>query len=83
MIINLDGNTINNKQKLFAELKSQLKNEEFIGNNLDALEEVIATMKEEIKIYIKNFEMFQNNFGNYSNALVNLFQHYGIEVITK
>ena len=51
----------------------QINNEEFIGENLDALWDVL-TMYNKITIIIKNDVLLKRNLNNYYDSLIILFE---------
>lgn len=69
----LDGKIILNKSILYKQLKMQINNEEFIGENLDALWDVL-TMYNKITIIIKNDALLKRNLNNYYDSLIILFE---------
>lgn len=73
MEIVLDGNKITNKKDLFETLKKQVKSEEFYGNNLDALWDVLTVHKEPLTIKIINEELLNKHLEDYYNKLLELF----------
>ncbi|MDD2681906.1 MAG: barstar family protein [Bacilli bacterium] len=73
MDILLDGKKIINKKTLYLTLKDQINCDEFYGNNLDALWEVLSSVEEEIKIIINNQQDLINNLGEYADLLLELF----------
>lgn len=73
MDIILDGLLINNKKELFVSLKKQINSDEFYGDNLDALWDVLTYLNEPLKIKIVNFRALQNNLGDYADNLKKLF----------
>lgn len=68
----LDGLKIENKDDLFNQLHLGINNEEFIGNNLDALYDYLSYTNKTYKITIKNFNILVNNLGNYALSLEKL-----------
>lgn len=73
MEIIIDGNLITNKQELFSNLKLQINSDEFYGNNLDALWDVLSSINEELIVEIKNLNTLKLNLGEYTDSLVQLF----------
>jgi ribonuclease inhibitor len=69
----LDGKAITNKQELFSSLKAQIDSSEFYGNNLDALWEVLNSIKEAINIEIIHYADLRINLGEYVDSLIQLF----------
>ena len=54
MEILLDGNLILNKESLFKTLKEQISSDEFYGNSLDALWDVLSYGIDSLVVTIKN-----------------------------
>lgn len=74
MEILLDGNVILSKEILFKTLKDQINADDFHGNNLDALWEVLSYSINPLVVIIKNKKELENNLGDYLNKLLNLFE---------
>lgn len=74
MEIRLDGKQIKNKELLFIHLKNEIKSLEFIGNNLDALWDVLSSYNSKIAVKIINVESLINNLGDYGKSLISLFK---------
>ena len=74
MEIRLDGKQIKNKELLFIHLKNEIKSLEFIGNNLDALWDVLSSYNSKISVKIINVESLINNLGDYGKSLISLFK---------
>lgn len=72
MKITLDGNTIKNRTILFEELRKQLNSNEFHANNLDALNDVLSYINEDIFVSLINKEQLIENLGEYGNILIKL-----------
>lgn len=73
MNIKLDGLVITSKEILFTELKRQLKSDEFHGNNLDALYDVLMSTTIDLRIQLLNKELLETQLGSYYHALNKLF----------
>lgn len=73
MEILLDGKQVINKQILFLTLKEQINSNEFYGDNLDALWDVLSSTEEEIFVTIIHQEDLNNNLGEYAELLIELF----------
>lgn len=73
MEILLDGKLIFNKEILFSTLKEQINSEDFQGNNLDALWDVLSSERNDLIITIKNKFELENNLVSYLDSLLNLF----------
>lgn len=70
----LDGHLIKDKKSLFQTLKSQINSEEFYGNNLDALWDILSSYQGEIRITVRNVDKLRNNLGEYADSLLELFK---------
>lgn len=74
MEILLDGNVIVNKETLFTSLKNQINTDDLLGNNLDALWDVLSYGIDILEVTIKNKNALENNLGDYFDKLLNLFE---------
>ena len=74
MEILLDGNLILNKESLFKTLKEQINSDEFYGNSLDALWDVLSYGIDSLVVTIKNRKELEINLGDYFNKLIDLFE---------
>jgi RNAse (barnase) inhibitor barstar len=74
MEILLDGNLILNKESLFKTLKEQISSDEFYGNSLDALWDVLSYGIDSLVVTIKNRKELEINLGDYFNKLIDLFE---------
>lgn len=81
MKIVLDGVYINNREELFHSLKVQMNKEEFLGNNLDALNDIISSMNLSIDFTVKNYELLESKLGTYMFGLYKVFNQNNIEVV--
>ena len=70
MEIVLDFSKISNKDEMFELIKSQLNNEEFYGNNLDALYDVLSYEKQDVKFVISNIKNLEQEFKLYIKKFV-------------
>jgi len=73
MEILLDGNKIIDKNSLFISLKEQINSEEFHGNNLDALWDVLSCNNNNLVVTITNKDKLEANLGEYLTILLDLF----------
>lgn len=53
-IVLIDANKMNNKE-FHAYFKKKLDFKDYLGNNLDAMYDVLSTVKEELTIYVYNY----------------------------
>lgn len=70
MEIVLDFSKISNKDEMFELIKSQLNNEEFYGNNLDALYDVLSYEKQDVKFVISNIKNLEQEFKLYIKKFI-------------
>lgn len=74
MEIVIDGYILKDKNLLFQALKQQINSDEFHGNNLDALFDVLSHTTIKTNVLIKNHEELNNHLGNYATALITVFE---------
>lgn len=70
----IDGNKIDSRETLFAVLKEQLQTEDFIGNNLDALHDVLTEFGETVELEVKNPGAFTESLGEYASRFLCMFR---------
>lgn len=70
----LDGKHMKNKKLVHLYIKFQLESNEYIGNNLDALWDVLITYSQPLKIGLINKEMLIENLGDYGESIIELFE---------
>lgn len=75
MDIVLDGKFITNKNTLFEELKKQINDEAFYGDNLDALWDVLSYSNKEINVVIVNQVDLKNHLGDYADILIEVLNN--------
>ena len=68
--IEIDGNDINCREDLFASLRDQLQSEDFIGNNLDALYDVLTESPEPVEVEFRNMGQIRAALGDYTDRLL-------------
>ena len=73
----IDGNKIKNREDLYASLKMQLMSEDFIGNNLDALADVLTESPEPVEAEIIAEEALWEALGNYAWRLMQVLRLCG------
>ena len=66
MILNIDGNSIKNRDDLHRAFSEALIFPEYYGNNLDALHDCLTSLFEETEICISNRDMLKENLGDYA-----------------
>lgn len=73
MKIIIDGKVIIDRKTLFQQLKTQVNSQEFYGDNLDALWDVLSYMDKELHITIMNQNDLEENLGEYAKSLLKVF----------
>ena len=68
--IEIDGNCIGSREELFASLREQLDSEDFIGNNLDALYDVLTESPEPVEVEFRNMGKIRAALGGYTDRLL-------------
>ena len=66
MILNIDGNSIKNRDDLHRAFSEALVFPDYYGNNLDALHDCLTSLFEETEICISNRDMLKENLGDYA-----------------
>ncbi|MBQ2145183.1 MAG: barstar family protein [Oscillospiraceae bacterium] len=66
MILNIDGNSIKNRDDLHRAFSEALIFPDYYGNNLDALHDCLTSLFEETEICISNRDMLKENLGDYA-----------------
>ena len=66
MILNIDGNSIKNRDDLHRAFSEALIFPDCYGNNLDALHDCLTSLFEETEICISNRDMLKENLGDYA-----------------
>lgn len=66
----IDGNEIEDRGTLFASLREQLSAEDFIGNNLDALYDVLTERPDPIEVEFRNMGAVRAALGDYTDRLL-------------
>ena len=75
----LDGELMTSKTAVHKYIKEQLCFPDYYGENLDALWDLLSTMKREISIYLINEAEMIENLGEYGRLLVGVFQDASYE----
>lgn len=70
----IDGDKIDSRETLFAVVKEQLQAEDFIGNNLDALHDVLSEFGEPVELEVKNLGAFTESLGEYASRFLCVFR---------
>lgn len=68
------GKKMKTKEGTHEYLKNKLESQEYHGNNLDALWDVISTYSKPIKIKLKHKDKLIENLGSYGESLIQVFQ---------
>ena len=72
--IKLNGNKMKTKEATHAYLKNKLESQEYHGNNLDALWDVLSTYNQPTEIKLKHKDKLIENLGSYGESLIRVFQ---------
>ena len=70
----LDGRFMKNKKLVHLYIKFQIESREYIGNNLDALWDVLSTYSQPIRISLYNKDILIENLGDYGLSLIKVFE---------
>lgn len=70
----LDGKHMKTKKTVHLYMKNVLNSEEYYGNNLDALYDVLSTYSEPIEIVLINKHILIENLGDYGKSLIKLLE---------
>ena len=71
IVINFDVKLIKSKEGIHRFLKKRIKSDDYIGNNLDALYDVLSTFDESIKFNISNLVYVNMELESYVFNLIN------------
>ncbi|MCF6466035.1 barstar family protein [Clostridium sp. Cult2] len=72
--VTLDGKQMKTKETVHLYMKNALNSEEYYGNNLDALYDVLSTYSEPIEIVLINKDKLIENLGHYGKSLIKLLE---------
>ena len=72
--IKLNGNKMKTKEAAHDYLKNKLESQEYHGNNLDALWDVLSTYNQPTEIKLKNKDQLIENLGSYGESLIQAFK---------
>lgn len=67
--IEVDASLFTDPQAVHTVLKQALCEDGYIGNNLDALHDVLTAVGKKTKITVKNFTAAEKQLGDYASAL--------------
>jgi RNAse (barnase) inhibitor barstar len=70
-IINFSN--VSDKESLYSYLKTIFNNDSFYGNNLDALIEVLISLRK-CNIILKDVKVLKQNLGDYASKVINTFK---------
>lgn len=74
MKITLNGRNMTTKKGAHGYIRGKLKTQEYYGENLDALWDVLSSYDQPIQIRFVNREKIVGNLGDYGEALIKVFQ---------
>lgn len=78
-IILLDARLMTSKDTVHAYLQEELGREEYVGQNLDALYDVLSTWDEETTLVIAYTEELALEEDSYGKKVLNVFQEVALE----
>ncbi|MDO5540877.1 MAG: barstar family protein [Eubacteriales bacterium] len=70
----IDGKKISSKEQLFEVLKGQLQSDEFHGNNLDALYDVLTDHAEPVELEVVHPGDLREKLGEYADRFMRMFR---------
>jgi len=74
MKITLNGENMTTKRGTHGYIRGKLKSQEYHGENLDALWDVLSTYDRPIQIKLTNRDKLMTNLGDYGACLIQVFQ---------
>jgi len=77
--ITLDGRKMLDKDAVHAYLKAVLHLDEYYGNNLDALWDVLSSYYQPLEIHLIYREEMLKHLGSYGESLIKLFEEVAEE----
>ena len=72
--ITLKGKNMTSKKRAHEYIKWKLKSQEYYGENLDALWDVLSTYDQEIEISFISAEALIEELGDYGESIINVFK---------
>lgn len=72
--VKLNGKKMKTKEGCHLYIKKKLKNQEYHGNNLDALWDVLSSHSDPIEISLKNKDELIEHLGKYGESLIKVFE---------
>lgn len=70
----LNGKYMKSKRLVHLYIKFKLDSNEYIGNNLDALWDVLSTYSQPLKVGLVNKDKLIENLGEYGLSLIQVFE---------
>lgn len=70
----IDAKQIQSRKELFACLKEQLGAQDFIGNNLDALHDVLTEQKEPVEVELRGLDELRASLGAYADRFLRVLE---------
>ena len=67
--ITVDASRFTDKKATHAALREAIGSEDYIGSNLDALEDVLTSIGKKTRITLKNFNKAEEQIGDYAESL--------------
>ncbi len=72
--ITLNGRNMTSRKRAHEYIKWKLKSEEYHGNNLDALWDVLSSYDQEVEISVINTEYLIEDLGEYGESIISVFK---------
>ena len=67
--ITVDASDFTDKKATHAALRKAIGSQDYIGSNLDALEDVLTSIGKKTRITLKNFNKAEEQIGDYAETL--------------
>ena len=74
MIKTLNGKNMTSKKRAHEYIRWKLKSQEYHGDNLDALWDVLSTYDQEVEINFVNTDKLIEDLGQYGESIISVFQ---------
>lgn len=72
--ITLNGKNMTSKKRAHEYIRWKLKSQEYHGDNLDALWDVLSTYDQEVEINFVNTDKLIEDLGQYGESIISVFQ---------
>ncbi len=74
MKITLNGKNMTSKQRAHGYIRWKLKSQEYHGDNLDALWDVLSSYDQEVEVSFVNTHKLIEALGEYGESMISVFQ---------